>query len=136
MAEILIIDDDEMVCETLSLVAKQAGFISDCEHTRGSGLERARREYYDLVLLDVDLPDGSGLEIISELKETSGHPEIIILTGYGSPDGAELAIRSGAWDYLEKGSSIKSLIPPLQRVLLFRNEKLKNNEYHYLRYLC
>src|SRR4030042_1324921 len=59
-----------------------------------------------------------------ELRKLPSAPESIIMTGAGDPDGAELAIKSGAWDYLEKPSSMNTMILPLVRALQYRDVKL------------
>ena len=58
----------------------------------------AIRSYY-VVFLDVRLPDGNGLDLLPRLNALPVAPEVIIMTGYGDPNGAELAIKCGAWDY-------------------------------------
>ena len=55
-----------------------------------------------MVLLDIRLPDGNGLDALPEIRRGEDPPEVIILTGLGDPDGAEMAISGGAWDYLVK----------------------------------
>ncbi|MDT9165921.1 response regulator, partial [Escherichia coli] len=71
-------------------------------HTLSQAVHDARETAFDLVLLDVRLPNGSGLEYISRFRAMASRPDIIIITGEGDPDGAELAIETGAWDYIEK----------------------------------
>lgn len=88
-----------------------------------NGLEALSSQSFDVVFLDVRLPDGNGLDILPIIRETSSAPEVIIMTGQGDPDGAELAIKSGAWDYLEKPSSMKQMTLPLVRALQYREEK-------------
>ncbi len=123
MSDILIIDDDEFVGESISSLVRQLGHKAVYSPTLADGLSRARTEPFDLVFLDVRLPDGSGLDILPQLRATGSCPEIIILTGFGDPDGAELAIRNGAWDYIEKPSSLQSIKLPLLRALEYRKEK-------------
>jgi two-component system NtrC family response regulator len=123
MARILIIDDDCMVCQSLSLVASRKGHQVTAVHTLGEGLMKATDETFDVVFLDVRLPDGNGLEIIPQLKKLPLAPEIIIMTGFGDPHGAELAIRNGVWDYLEKGASTKEISLSLVRALQYRKQK-------------
>jgi len=124
MARILIIDDDIMVCQSLSLVASRHGHQTASANSLGEGLKAAAAEPFDLVFLDVRLPDGNGLDIIPHLEKLSLAPEIIIMTGYGDSQGAELAIRNGVWDYLEKGATTKEITLSLMRALQYRKQKL------------
>jgi two-component system NtrC family response regulator len=127
MAKILIIDDDQMICQSLSLVARRKGYEATCAYTLRDGLEKATGETYDVVFLDVRMPDGNGLDLLPQLEKLSSSPEIIIMTGYGDPHGAELAIKSGAWDYLEKGASVKEVTLSLLRALQYRKQKLSGS---------
>jgi two-component system NtrC family response regulator len=124
MARILIIDDDQMMCKSLSLVANRKGHEASCAYTLGDGLNKAAAEPFDVVFLDVRMPDGNGLDILPQLEKLPSAPEIIIMTGYGDPRGAELAIKSGAWDYLEKGASVKDITLSLLRAIQYRKQKL------------
>lgn len=124
MAKILIIDDDKLMCQSLSLVAKRKGHEADCSYTLADGLKKAAAEPFDVVFLDVRMPDGNGLDAVQHLEKLPLAPEIIIITGYGDPHGAQLAIKSGAWDYLEKGASVKEITLSLLRALQYRKQKL------------
>jgi two-component system NtrC family response regulator len=124
MGKILIIDDDEMMCERFSVLIESMGHDPTCAFTLGKGLEKATSEDFDIVLLDVHLPDGNGLDAVEKIRETPSEPEVLIVTAFGDPDGAEFAIRSGAWDYIEKAPTEKEMILPLKRVLQYRKEKL------------
>lgn len=124
MARILIIDDDELICQSLSLVARQKGYEATSTYTLGEGLKKATSEPFDVVFLDVNMPDGNGLDFLSKFPKLPSSPEIIIITGYGDPNGAELAIKCGAWDYLEKGASVKEISLSLFRALQYREQKL------------
>ncbi len=122
-AKVLIIDDDEMMCEMLSEVVTDQGHESKHALTLKHGLRMASSGTFDVVFLDVRLPDGSGLEVLPTFRETPSVPEVIIITGVGDPDGAELAIKNGAWDYIEKQSSIEQMSLALVRALQYREEK-------------
>lgn len=125
MAKILIIDDDKLFCELLAAAFEQDGHEVECAHELKLGMHLASRRYFDVVFLDVLLPDGNGLDHLSAIRDATSKPEVIILTGAGTPDGAELAIKSGAWDYISKPSSMSSIKLPLIRALQYREEKLK-----------
>jgi two-component system NtrC family response regulator len=123
MAKIMVIDDDKMICTALSSLLTSKG--NDVSHalTLKAGLDEILSTDYDLVVLDVRLPDGNGLEAIPRIKNTPSSPEVIIITGEGTPDGAEVAIKSGAWDYIQKPLSPQKIELPLKRVLQYREKK-------------
>ncbi len=123
MAEILIIDDDKLICDILTRMMDQLGHESHYALTGKQGLELAGNGLFDVVFLDVMLPDGNGLDLIKPIKATPSSPEIIIITGNSDPDSAEMAIKSGAWDYLGKPFLRQELNLQVSRVLQFRKEK-------------
>jgi len=106
MAKIVIIDDDDGICKVISRMAAMGGHDIIPALTFKQGLEAVQSSTPDVVFLDVHLPDGNGLKMIPIIKAMSFSPEVIIITGLGDPDGAETAIRLGAWDYLLKPLSI------------------------------
>ncbi len=126
MSKILIIDDEEMMCELLSRVVDRLGHESAWAHTFAQGHQRVAAEPFDVVLLDVGLPDGNGLDLLPWIKASPYSPETIIITGDGDPDGAELAIKSGAWDYIEKAASIKEITLSLNRALKYIEQRDKH----------
>ena len=124
MARVLIIDDDKLICDWIANVVTQLGHSSYYAHTREEGFRKAQSEPFDIVFIDVRLPDGIGLDIIPKIKATLSFPEIIVITGLGDPDEAELAIKSGAWDYLEKPATIQAIKVPVIRALEYRAERM------------
>ncbi|MGD9950510.1 MAG: sigma-54-dependent transcriptional regulator [Desulfobulbus sp.] len=120
MAKILIIDDDPLLAETVADKLERLHHQSQTANSLAKGLREAVDGNFDIVLLDVYLPDGNGLDIIDQLRGVSSKPQVIIITGQGDPDGAEMAIRHGAWCYLEKNSIIKEISLPLARALQYR----------------
>jgi len=127
MIRVLIIDDDVMMCDMLKKMVEQMGYGVKCTHTLGEGLDELSSSPCDVVMLDVQLPDGYGLDAIARIKEHKDNPEVIIITGMGDPDGAELAITSGAWDYIEKPASVKQMMLPLVRALQYREGRKKKS---------
>lgn len=123
MAKILIIDDDKMICEALTAVIGHIGHEAQYALNLQQGLAKATAEEYSVVFLDVRLPDGNGLAALPAIHAVPGNPEVIIITGEGDADGAELAIKSGAWDYIEKPLSKDTIALSLLRALQFREEK-------------
>jgi two-component system, NtrC family, response regulator len=123
MSLILIIDDDTSVCRTLEALIAQHGHCADSAGTLALGLTLLQNRPVDLVLLDVHLPDGNSLDRIHQIAQSPSKPEIIIMTGQGDPDGAEFAIQSGAWDYIEKTATLKAITLRLLRALEYRAGK-------------
>lgn len=120
---ILVIDDNRSFCKTITSLVSKMSYLCLTANTLKEGLDVLRNENIDLVLLDVHLPDGNGLEYIDTIKNAHSFPEVIMLTGHGDPDGAELAIQKGVWDYLLKPSSVKNTQLSLTRALTYRKEK-------------
>lgn len=125
MANILIVDDDLVLAEMLAGHLTRAGYRAGVAATLAEGIDQARKGDFDVIFLDVQLPDGNGLEAFPHFSEVISRPEIIIMTGSGDPDGAKKAIQSGAWSYLEKPHVLRNLLLPLTRALQFREEKKK-----------
>ena len=123
MAKILIIDDDELICTTLTRLVRGKGHDATSALGMVEGLRQATEQPFDVVFLDVRMPDGNGLDLLPKIEALPAAPEVIIMTGFGDPNGAELAIKSGAWDYIEKNSSVKDIILSLERALQYRQEK-------------
>jgi two-component system, NtrC family, response regulator len=123
MAKILIIDDDYMMCEVLAALVNKSGHEAHCVFTLGEGLTAAFSGDYDIILLDVRLPDGNGLESLAKLRSNKSNPEVIIITGEGGTRGASLAINNGAWDYIEKPPANEVVSLSLLRALEFREAK-------------
>jgi len=123
MAKILVIDDELDICTMLKEIIGTHNHRVDYNLTIRDGFKHALSESYDIVFLDVNLPDGSGLDYLTMIKSTPSNPEIIIITGKGSPDGAETAIRNGVWDYLRKPFSKDDVTQQLMCILQYREEK-------------
>jgi len=123
MSYILIIDDDKALCRVMSDIVTRMGHEAISFYSLEDGVSHLESGKYDVVLLDVKLPDGNGLDMIPRIMNSSSQPDVIIITGNGDPNGAELAIKHKAWDYLEKPVSLKVIKLTLSRVLEYRKEK-------------
>jgi two-component system NtrC family response regulator len=123
MANILIIDDDKIICDWIANVVTRLGHHPVSTHLLRKGLRKVQSDRFDIVFLDVQMPDGNGLKIMPEIKTARSSPEIIVLTALGDPDEAELAIQTGAWDYLEKPASFEAIKLPILRALEYRAER-------------
>lgn len=123
MANILIIDDDPLIRDTLSLRVQRLGHLPATAGSLADGMEQALAVDPDMVFLDVRLPDGNGLTALPGFKDLDATPEVVIITGVGDAEGAELAIRSGAWDYLQKPFARGEIDLQITRALDYRRQK-------------
>ena len=125
--KILIVDDDKALCRVVSAKLKREGMSPTSVHTLTDGLRVVSEGNYEVVYLDVRMPDGNGLDLIDKVHRLPSAPEVIIITGEAEANGARMAIENGAWDYVEKGSSLDDVFLPLIRALQFRSEKRKSS---------
>ncbi len=128
MKNILIVDDTLEMRYALKRIIESAGYTASIATSLNEGLTLYNHVEFSTVFLDVCLPDGNGLDFISKFKSLNGSPEIICITGYGSEEDAEIAIKRGAWDYISKNSSIEELTEILHAVIDFHNKKQNYQE--------
>lgn len=124
MSKFLIVDDDVIFCTQLRLYITRLGHECDITGSLSDGIDQANAENYDLVFLDIVLPDASGLEGIDDFRKTEAMPEVIIITGQGNSQGPEIALKNGAWDYIEKPPAYAKIKLLVTRALQFRKKKL------------
>ena len=121
VADILVVDDDRALASFLQKVIEREGHKASVAYNLEDGLDLLGQNQFQVLFLDVVLPDGNGLEALSQIREQVDPPEVIIITGHRNPEGAELAISSGAWDYVSKPFSIKELKLTLSRVIQYKS---------------
>lgn len=117
MIQILVIDDEDPIRNLLARMIELEGYkvwkASDCQ----SALKLLKAQPFDVVLCDVFLPDGSGVDFIREIKKHRPEAEVILLTAHGNiPDGVQ-AIKNGAFDYITKGDDNRKIIPTISRAV-------------------
>lgn len=125
MTEILIIDDDEIFSKQMALYIDRMGYECQLASNLKMGLEMAKASFCDIIFLDVILPDSNGLTGINNLKSLNSSPEVVIITGDGDIDGAEIALNEGAWDYLVKPPAYNKIKLLIQRIIQFRSQKTR-----------
>lgn len=117
MNTILIIDDEPIIRKLLARMMELEGYEVFQAADRASGLKLLTAKTPQLVLCDVFLPDGNGVEMVKEIKELQLETEVILLTAHGNiPDGVQ-AIKNGAFDYITKGDDNNKIIPIISRAM-------------------
>ena len=117
MSHLLLIDDDLELCDLLSRWLSQEGFVVAASHDGQQARQQLQANSPDAVILDVMLPDGSGLELLKQLRQE--HPElpVLMLSARGEPLDRILGLELGADDYLAKPCDPRELTARLRAVL-------------------
>ena len=123
--QILIVDDDEQLCSKLDRLVKKEGFKTEAVHDGAAAKRAVHFRMPDLMLLDVILPDMSGMEVLKEVKELEESLPVIMMTGHGEIRDSVEAIKSGAHDYLTKPFDMNEVIRVVYRALAERDLKRK-----------
>ena len=114
---ILIIDDEEQLRSLMNRVISLEGFTVLEASNLKNGLKIFEKDDIDVILCDVKLPDGNGVDFVKEIKPKSPLVEIILLTAYGNVADGVQAMKNGAFDYIVKGDDNDKIIPLLGRAL-------------------
>src|ERR1700730_14506098 len=95
---ILVVDDESEIREGLELLLTTEGYSTSSAETGEAGLALLEEKPFDLLLLDVSLPDRNGLDLLREIRRRDPHLSLVLITAYGSIDMARAAFKSGAQD--------------------------------------
>lgn len=117
MIQILVIDDEEPIRSLLARMIELEGYkvvkACDCQ----SAVKQMEVQPFDVVLCDVFLPDGNGVDFIFDIKKNLPNAEIILLTAHGNISDGVQAIKNGAFDYITKGDDNRKIIPTINRAV-------------------
>jgi DNA-binding NtrC family response regulator len=100
--KVLVIDDDEITLALMQSVLEDEGFGIYSTADGPQGIEIYRERHPDVVVLDLALPSMNGLEVLRKLRRFDAEAKVIVVTGHGSEESAKVALRYGAWGYIEK----------------------------------
>mgnify|MGYP005625082871 CR=1 FL=1 len=129
---ILIVDDDESQCTTLSHILDEKGYDTDSASTGKEAIEKAKQQSFDLALLDIKLPDMDGTILLASLKEINSDMAAVMVTGFASLETAMQALNQGASAYITKPMDIDKMLSVVgdivERQRLKRENKRLFNE--------
>jgi DNA-binding NtrC family response regulator len=117
LKNILIIDDEEKLRGLLARIVKSEGFHVIEAPDLKSGFKKLEQNDIDVVLCDVKLPDGNGVDFVSKIKESFPVVEVILLTAFGNISDGVQAMKNGAFDYIVKGDDNDRILPLLYKAL-------------------
>ncbi len=117
MSEILIVDDDKDLRDNISEVLDSAGFNVDLAANGTQALELLAQKQFDLALIDLVMPEMTGMELLAVISKRWPQTRVIMMTGFSTVDNAVAAIKNGADDYISKPFKIDDLQCSVRRSL-------------------
>jgi DNA-binding NtrC family response regulator len=123
---ILVVDDESEIREGLEVLLKSEGYGVSSAETGESGLAKLEQHPYDLLLLDVSLPDRNGLDMLKEIHRRDPQLSVVLITAYGSIDMARAAFKNGAMDYITKPWSNDELLAQVAQAVESRRLRDEN----------
>src|SRR5712691_4192189 len=123
---ILVVDDESEIREGLELLLRGEGYGVSSAETGESGLEKLEQHPYDLLLLDVSLPDRNGLDMLKEIHRRDPQLSVVLITAYGSIEMARAAFKNGAMDYITKPWSNDELLAQVAQAVESRRLRDEN----------
>ncbi len=124
LAQVLVVDDEPSILTTLKTALTLEGYAVDVAGGVALAAERTQKKAYDVILLDVALPDGDGVELLARLRNAGNDAVVIMMSGHATVDAAVRATKLGAIDFLEKPLSTDRLLLVLDNSLrLMRAER-------------
>src|SRR6059058_617968 len=130
---ILVVDDESEIREGLELLLRGEGYGVSSAETGESGLEKLEQHPYDLLLLDVSLPDRNGLDMLKEIHHRDPQLSVVLITAYGSIEMARAAFKNGAMDYITKPWSNDELLAQVAQAV--ESRRLRDENIHLKRAL-
>ncbi len=123
---ILVVDDDKSITGALALILRKAGYEVLTRNSVVEAKSVLSSRSFDLVLTDLRLGDGTGIDLITHIKKHTPETEVILMTGFGSIDITIEAIKRGAYYYLEKPHPPEKLLALVERALQFAALRIEN----------
>ncbi|MEM0313443.1 MAG: response regulator [Candidatus Bathyarchaeia archaeon] len=122
---ILIIDDDENIRKTLAAILEEEGYLVDHAENCQQALEKTAKSFYNVLLIDMRLPDMEGIDLIPKIRDTVPKMRKIIVTGYPTLQNAIEAVNRGADAYIVKPFDVDKVLAVIKEQLRKQQEELK-----------
>ena len=128
---VLIVDDEQEIRDSLESILREEDYAVTTTATATEALALIRDAAYDVVLLDIWLPDGDGLDVLAQIRQldSANTPEVIIISGHGTIEAAVRATKLGAYDFLEKPLSLDRTLILLKNAVQARQLREENQEF-------
>lgn len=127
-ARILIVDDDENIRKVLTTILEDEGYIIESVGTARKAIAKTGKNFYNLALIDIRLPDMEGIELLTRMKDTTPKMRKIIITGYPTLQNAVEAVNRGADAYIIKPFDMKKTLRTLEEELMKQEEEKRYSQ--------
>ena len=127
MARILLVEDDVSFCTMLRTFLQKKEHVVEAAFTAGEAYSLLEKQEFDLVISDVRLPDGEGLEILQEVKKRNPSRQVIMMTGYAEIQMAVRAMKEGAFDYIAKPFHPETILQTIEKALSTDNTTVEDS---------
>ncbi len=127
-ARILVIDDDENIRKVLATIFEDEGYKVDLVDTAKKAIEKTKRNFYNIALIDVRLPDMEGIELLTKMKDTTPKMRKIIITGYPTLQNAIQAVNRGADAYIVKPFNMEKVLKTIEEQLKMQKAEEKYSQ--------
>jgi DNA-binding NtrC family response regulator len=127
-SRILIVDDDENILCVEAAILKDKGYKVETAATGAEAIEKTERRHFDLMLVDIRLPDMEGTEVITRVHDTIPKIRKVIVTGYPSLQNAVAAVNNGADAYVMKPFDVEKLLETVRKQLDLQDQERKFSE--------
>ncbi|MBW2122626.1 MAG: response regulator, partial [Deltaproteobacteria bacterium] len=121
--EILVVDDEPMVCKSCKEILEEEGYEVDLAYSGQEGIKKALEKMFDLVIVDMKMPDVSGMALLKRIKSERLKTPVIMITAYSSVETAIEAMKMGASDYIPKPFTPDELSEVVKTALSFREQR-------------
>jgi two-component system nitrogen regulation response regulator NtrX len=128
MKSVLIIDDEKEICESIQMILEYEGYNVDYTTKASEGLEKLEAVPFSTLLLDIQMPEMSGFEVLKKIKDNNNKISVIIISAHGSVENAIKATRLGAFDFIEKPIDRDKLLISIRNAVEQSNLILENEE--------
>lgn len=129
--KILVVDDDELILKTLRVILSGTGYAVEVISSPKDALMKVQREAggYDVAVIDLNMPEVGGLELLAALRQADGFLMPVVMTGYATKENAVQSLRHGAFEFIEKPVMADELLAAIEKALDHRRLKMENERY-------